>query len=83
VARTAPPRTRTRPDAQPDAVPQPAPRAKDVPRTMKDLRVSREGRKKAAGRTLENPLREGLRLERVPDPCVLVLFGSTGDLAHR
>ena len=28
-------------------------------------------------------LREGLRLERVPDPCVLVLFGATGDLAHR
>jgi glucose-6-phosphate 1-dehydrogenase len=50
---------------------------------MKDLRVSREGRRKQAGRTLENPLREGLRLERVPDPCVLVLFGCTGDLAHR
>ena len=83
MARTAPARPRTRPDAQPDAVPQPAPRPKDTPRTMKDLRVAREGRKKAAGRTLENPLREGLRLERVPDPCVLVLFGSTGDLAHR
>src|SRR5919197_1601402 len=81
--RSAPARTRTRPDAQPDAVPQPAPRLKDVPRTMKDLRIAREGRRKAAGRTLENPRREGLRLERVPDPCVLVLFGSTGDLAHR
>jgi glucose-6-phosphate 1-dehydrogenase len=30
-----------------------------------------------------NPLREGLRLERVPDPCAFVLFGATGDLAHR
>jgi glucose-6-phosphate 1-dehydrogenase len=30
-----------------------------------------------------NPLREGLRLERVPDPCTLVLFGCTGDLARR
>jgi glucose-6-phosphate 1-dehydrogenase len=29
-----------------------------------------------------NPLREGLRLERVPDPHALVLFGATGDLAH-
>jgi glucose-6-phosphate 1-dehydrogenase len=24
-----------------------------------------------------------LRLERVPDPCAFVLFGATGDLAHR
>ena len=30
-----------------------------------------------------NPLREGLRLERMPDPCMLVLFGATGDLSHR
>ncbi len=34
-------------------------------------------------RTLDNPLREGLRLERVPDPAAFVLFGATGDLAHR
>jgi len=31
----------------------------------------------------QNPLREGLRLERVPDPHVMVLFGATGDLSHR
>ena len=30
-----------------------------------------------------NPLREGLRLERVPGPHVMVLFGATGDLSHR
>jgi glucose-6-phosphate 1-dehydrogenase len=30
-----------------------------------------------------NPLRAGLRLERVPDPCAFVLLGATGDLAHR
>ena len=30
-----------------------------------------------------NPLRRGLRLEREPDPCAFVLFGATGDLAHR
>src|SRR5437762_8606732 len=32
---------------------------------------------------IENPLRFGLRMRRTPDPCVLVLFGVTGDLAHR
>jgi glucose-6-phosphate 1-dehydrogenase len=30
-----------------------------------------------------NPLRQGLRLDREPDPCAIVLFGATGDLAHR
>ena len=30
-----------------------------------------------------NPLRQGLRLDRIPDPCAFVLFGATGDLAHR
>jgi glucose-6-phosphate 1-dehydrogenase len=30
-----------------------------------------------------NPLRTGTRLERVPDPCLVVIFGATGDLAHR
>jgi glucose-6-phosphate 1-dehydrogenase len=31
----------------------------------------------------KNPLREGLRLPRVPDPCVLVIFGASGDLTRR
>ncbi|HUQ41511.1 MAG TPA: hypothetical protein VM052_03320, partial [Candidatus Limnocylindrales bacterium] len=30
-----------------------------------------------------NPLREGLRLARVPKPATLVLFGGSGDLSHR
>jgi len=30
-----------------------------------------------------NPLRQGLRVERMPDPNAFVLFGATGDLAHR
>ncbi|MEA2621946.1 MAG: glucose-6-phosphate 1-dehydrogenase [Chloroflexota bacterium] len=30
-----------------------------------------------------NPLRIGTRLERIPEPCVMVVFGATGDLAHR
>jgi glucose-6-phosphate 1-dehydrogenase len=30
-----------------------------------------------------NPLRQALPRTRVPDPCAVVLFGATGDLAHR
>ncbi len=30
-----------------------------------------------------NPLRRGLQLERVPDPCLIVVFGATGDLTAR
>jgi glucose-6-phosphate 1-dehydrogenase len=32
---------------------------------------------------LENPLLEGLRLRRQPDPCALVIFGASGDLTHK
>ena len=72
-------------DAPPDQpIPaRPAPRPKDAPRTMRELRISRGGRKPSKTRPLENVLRQGLRLERVPDPSVVVLFGATGDLAHR
>src|ERR1700736_2861451 len=31
----------------------------------------------------QNPLREGLRLERTPEPCVMVIFGASGDLTKR
>ncbi len=50
---------------------------------MREVRLARQGRKPPKAKPLENVLREGLRLERVPDPSVLVLFGGTGDLAHR
>jgi glucose-6-phosphate 1-dehydrogenase len=30
-----------------------------------------------------NPLRQGLTLERVPEPSIAVIFGATGDLTHR
>ena len=51
---------------------------------MRDLRLAAETRRRStSARSLENPLREGLRLERVPDPAAFVLFGATGDLAHR
>jgi glucose-6-phosphate 1-dehydrogenase len=33
--------------------------------------------------TLENPLREGMRLERTAEPCTVVIFGASGDLAKR
>jgi glucose-6-phosphate 1-dehydrogenase len=31
----------------------------------------------------QNPLRAGLRLEKVPEPCLLIVFGATGDLTSR
>ncbi len=61
----------------------PAPRPKDAPRTMKAMREARRGKRPSRAKPPENVLREGLRVERVPDPSILVLFGATGDLAHR
>src|SRR6478672_4801934 len=31
----------------------------------------------------ENPLLEGLKLRRTPDPCIFVIFGASGDLTQR
>ena len=31
----------------------------------------------------ENPLVEGLRMRRPPEPCALVIFGASGDLTQR
>jgi glucose-6-phosphate 1-dehydrogenase len=33
--------------------------------------------------TQENPLLEGLQVRRTPDPCILVIFGASGDLTQR
>ena len=30
-----------------------------------------------------NPLAEGLRIPRTPDPCAVVIFGASGDLTKR
>ena len=49
---------------------------------MRELRLAHRGARRPATR-LTNPLREGLRLERMPDPFLFVLFGATGDLSHR
>lgn len=32
---------------------------------------------------IENPLRSGMRLERTPEPCTMVIFGASGDLTSR
>jgi glucose-6-phosphate 1-dehydrogenase len=45
--------------------------------------AKRTTRARDAGPDLVNPLREGLILERVPEPCSVVIFGATGDLTHR
>src|SRR5690242_5723599 len=54
-------------------------------RSIRDERLAHDGkRRRPAPKGHEaNPLRKGLRLERVPDPHVMVLFGATGDLSHR
>ena len=69
--------TKAAPAGRPPASP------KNGPRTMREMRLAREERRKPPAKPLDNPLREGLRLERIPDPSVVVLFGATGDLAHR
>lgn len=32
---------------------------------------------------LPNPLKEGIRLHRTPEPCAMVIFGASGDLTER
>ncbi len=32
---------------------------------------------------IPNPLRQGLRADPAPEPCAVVVFGASGDLAHR
>jgi glucose-6-phosphate 1-dehydrogenase len=38
---------------------------------------------RAAEQSQTNPLREGLSMRAVPQPCSVVIFGATGDLTHR
>jgi glucose-6-phosphate 1-dehydrogenase len=70
------------PDQRPAAAAAPRP-ADDSPRTAFELRLARAGKRRASPKAAANPLRVGLRLERMPDPALFVLFGATGDLAHR
>jgi len=57
--------------------------ARDAPRTMRQARLAAAGKRTRSPRREGNPLREGLRLDRMPEPASFVLFGATGDLAHR
>jgi glucose-6-phosphate 1-dehydrogenase len=52
--------------------------AVDPPTAVTDL--SGDG---AARTTQANPLREGMRLARMPEPCTMVICGATGDLTER
>ncbi len=63
----------------PARVPAPPPPA----RTARQLRETAGTSRRRKADADINPLRQGLRLDRVPDPCAFVLFGATGDLAHR
>ena len=55
-----------------------------APGTTRDTPARRAvARRPSSTEPEENPLRAGLRLERVPDPCTIVVFGATGDLTHR
>jgi glucose-6-phosphate 1-dehydrogenase len=36
-----------------------------------------------AAETPVNPLREGMRIQRTPEPCAVVVFGASGDLTAR
>jgi glucose-6-phosphate 1-dehydrogenase len=90
VKRAAPARRRKAPARPATPAPAPAPpEARPVaspapPRTIREERLAARGKRhRAPSKAGVNPLREGLRLERVPDPHILVLFGSTGDLSHR
>lgn len=44
---------------------------------------SKEGKTIMTTETLENPLRTGLRMEKTAEPCVVVIFGASGDLTKR
>jgi glucose-6-phosphate 1-dehydrogenase len=64
----------------PTRAPAPTPPA----RTMRQMREAAEAvHSRRRAETGLNPLREGLRVDRMPDPNAFVLFGATGDLAHR
>lgn len=49
--------------------------------TIKQYNNGKEGKKVELG--FNNPLREGLRLRRVAEPCAVVIFGASGDLTKR
>jgi len=70
--------------AGPGSAPRPTRAEGDPGLSARAARLARAaGSQRPSSRPAGNPLREGLRLERMPDPAAFVLFGATGDLAHR
>ena len=55
-------------------------KAPDPNATIRALRIAREGRKGASKRAKGQ---RDVSADRTPDPNIVVLFGATGDLAHR
>ena len=49
---------------------------------VKAVEAAKDGARPAVS-TAENPLLEGLQLRRRPEPCVLIIFGASGDLTQR
>ena len=91
MATKAPPKPARPPKARPAPATAPAPARPASPgvpaatgRSIREERLTHNGKRHRAPKAPDlNPLRKGLRLERVPDPHVMVLFGATGDLSHR
>src|SRR5207253_5195186 len=54
-----------------------------APQPVRRPRGQAGGKLIAVAEQQENPLLEGLRLRRTPDPCALVIFGASGDLTKR
>src|SRR5207245_1275284 len=52
-------------------------------RAPQSVRRSRREERGLMATTVINPLREGLRLARTPEPSTIVIFGGSGDLTSR
>src|SRR5207245_11369704 len=52
-------------------------------RAPQPVRRSRREERGLMATTVVNPLREGLRLARTPEPSTIVIFGGSGDLTSR
>src|SRR6185295_15858475 len=46
-------------------------------------RANRIRRRNDMSTSEQNPLREGVRLEKTADPCTVIIFGASGDLTKR
>ena len=85
----ATPSIRQRRPRRPASTARPRPRSRDPERVATTTAPNRSSTKPDLQRGGErvapspNPLREGLRHERIPEPCTMVIIGATGDLTER